>query len=249
MIVVRNISKKYKIGRQDFSLRTLREAVADTFVSRFQKSNFRKPTEFYSLKNISFKVGRGETVGIVGHNGAGKTTLLKILAQITFPTTGNADLYGRVGSLIEIGAGFHPELTGNENIFLNGSLLGMSHKEIRQKYDKIISFAEIEDFVTTPIKFYSSGMSVRLAFSIAAHFEPDILLLDEVLAVGDTNFQNKCVKKVDELAKKGHTILLVSHDTERILKHCRRTLWIEKGEIKMDAESSVVVKAFESSAH
>ncbi len=238
MIVVENISKKYKVSRQDLSLKTLRESVADVFVKKT------KEKEFYSLKDINLQVGKGETVGIIGHNGAGKTTLLKILSQITYPTVGNAFLYGRVGSLIEIGAGFHPELTGHENIFLYGSLLGMSHSEIKRKYERIIYFAEVEKFIKTPIKFYSSGMNIRLAFSIAAHFEPEILLLDEVLAVGDMNFQEKCVQKIDELANNGHTTLLVSHDMDRILKHCKRTIWLNKGELKMDGKSDEVVEAF-----
>ncbi len=244
MIVVNNISKKYTIGDQDLSLRTLRETIAAVF----SRSNVNSKSEFFSLKNVNFEIGKGETVGIIGANGAGKTTLLKILSQITFPTTGSASLYGRVGSLIEIGAGFHPELTGHENIFLNGSLLGMTHNEIRGKYHEIISFAEIEEFVKTPIKYYSNGMNIRLGFSIAAHFEPEIFLLDEVLAVGDINFQAKCVKKIDQLARSGHTILLVSHDTDRIQSNCERCIWLERGEVKMDGRSDIVVNEYNKSA-
>jgi lipopolysaccharide transport system ATP-binding protein len=189
--------------------------------------------EFWALKNVNFTVNKGEVVGIIGHNGAGKSTLLKILSQITPPTEGEITLTGRVGSLLEVGTGFHPELTGRENIFLNGAILGMSQKEIAGKFDQIVEFSGVEKFLDTPVKYYSSGMYVRLAFAVAAHMEPDILIIDEVLAVGDAEFQKKCLGKMDEITKKeGRTILFVSHNMPAIKSLCQKCIVLEAGMVK-----------------
>jgi len=178
--------------------------------------------DFWALRDVSFEVKRGEVLGIIGRNGAGKSTLLKILSRITEPTTGRARLRGRVASLLEVGTGFHPELTGRENIYLNGAVLGMSRADINRRFDEIVAFADVDDYLDTPVKRYSSGMHVRLAFAVAAHLEPDILVVDEVLAVGDAEFQKKCIGRMDAVAKDGRTVLLVSHDMRRVASLCRR---------------------------
>jgi lipopolysaccharide transport system ATP-binding protein len=202
--------------------------------------------EFWALKNVNFTINQGEIVGIIGHNGAGKSTLLKILSQITPPTEGEITLNGRVGSLLEVGTGFHPELTGRENIFLNGAILGMSRKEIAEKFDKIVEFSGVDKFLDTPVKYYSSGMYVRLAFSVAAHLEPDILIVDEVLAVGDTEFQKKCLGKMDEITQKdGRTVLFVSHNLTAIKQLCKRCILLEKGQVIMDGPTADVVGKYE----
>ncbi|MCM8784624.1 MAG: ABC transporter ATP-binding protein, partial [Candidatus Omnitrophica bacterium] len=206
-IKVENLSKKYKIGER-LPYKTIREEI----IKFFKKERKKNDQYIWALKNISFEINKGEVVGIIGPNGAGKTTLLKILSKITEPTDGYAEIYGKVGSLLEVGIGFHPELTGRENIYLNGAILGMRKTEIDKKFDEIVSFAEIEKFLDTPVKYYSSGMYVRLAFSVAAHLEPDILLVDEVLAVGDISFQKKSLGKMEGLTKEGRTILFVSHN-------------------------------------
>lgn len=246
MINVENISKKYRLGSHRASHTTLREAISGLTSRTFEKKE--KPKEFYALKDINFQVGEGETVGLIGRNGTGKTTLLKILSEITYPTTGHAELFGRVGSLLEVGAGFNNDLTGRENVFLNGAMLGMAHREIRKKFDDIIGFANLEKFVDVQVKHYSSGMFMRLAFAVAAHVEPEILLLDEVLAVGDFEFQKRCIEKIEQLARAGHTIILVSHDLARIEKHCQRAIWLEGGQIKMDDTADIVTKALINSA-
>lgn len=198
--------------------------------------------EFWALKDVSFEIKQGDRVGIIGRNGAGKTTLLKLLSRITEPTSGRITLRGRVASLLEVGTGFHPELTGRENIFLNGAILGMSKAEIRTKFDEIVDFAEIERFLDTPVKRYSSGMYVRLAFAVAAHLEPEILLVDEVLAVGDAAFQKKCLGKMEEVGKEGRTVLFVSHNMGAINQLCAKAIWLDKGYIRMQgAAESVVV--------
>lgn len=245
MISVKNISKKHSFGKRGFNATSLRETIANLSLKRRPKV---VEKEFYALKDVSFSVGRGETVGLIGCNGTGKTTLLKILSQITFPTGGRAELFGRVGSLLEVGAGFNYELTGRENVFLNGAMLGMPHRETHRKFDDIIAFANLEKFVDTPVKHYSSGMFMRLVFAVAAHVEPEILLLDEVLAVGDFEFQQRCAEKIEQLARSGHTILLVSHDLSRIEKHCTRAIWIEDGRIKMNDKAENVTKALVKSA-
>jgi lipopolysaccharide transport system ATP-binding protein len=211
-------------------------------------SAFRRPKDetFWALEGVSFEVREGEVLGLIGRNGAGKTTLLKILSRITKPTTGWAEIHGRVGSLLEVGTGFHPELTGRENTFLSGAILGMGKSEIKRKFDEIVAFAELEQFIDTPVKHYSSGMYVRLAFAVAAHLEPEILLVDEVLAVGDINFQKKCLGKMGDVAHVGRTIVFVSHQMAQIRRLCQRALWIEGGGISMDASSHEVVSAYES---
>jgi lipopolysaccharide transport system ATP-binding protein len=233
-----NLSKEYRIGRRE-RYRTLRDTLTDAMYAPFRRlrSAFDGSTvlnddvddRIWALKDVSFEVNRGEVVGIIGRNGAGKSTLLKILSRITEPTAGRAEIYGRVGSLLEVGTGFHPELTGRENIYLNGAILGMKRAEIRRKFDEIVAFAEVERFIDTPVKHYSSGMHVRLAFAVAAHLEPEILLVDEVLAVGDALFQKKCLGKMGDVAKQGRTILFVSHDMTAIQSLCTRTIRLESG--------------------
>jgi lipopolysaccharide transport system ATP-binding protein len=202
-----------------------------------------KRETFWALRDISLEIAQGEVVGIIGRNGAGKSTLLKILSRITEPTSGYADIYGRVGSLLEVGTGFHPELTGRENIFLNGAILGMSRRDIARQFDEIVAFAEVEKFVDTPVKHYSSGMYLRLAFAIAAHLEPDILLVDEVLAVGDLNFQKKCLGKMGEVAHHGRTVLFVSHNMGAIRSLCEKGVVLDKGKV---VESGSIGKAIET---
>jgi lipopolysaccharide transport system ATP-binding protein len=241
VISVENLSKLYKIGGPTERYSTLRDSLA-----RFAKSPFRRfsaaPTQdLWALKDVSFEVKQGDRIGIIGGNGAGKSTLLKLLSRITEPTEGRVRIKGRVASLLEVGTGFHPELTGRENIFLNGAILGMTKQDIKSKFDEIVDFAEIEKFLDTPVKRYSSGMYVRLAFSVAAHLEPDILLVDEVLAVGDVQFQKKCLGKMGSVAKEGRTVVFVSHNMGAVTNLCRRALLIKGGEIVEDATAQEVV--------
>ncbi|MEW5868463.1 MAG: ABC transporter ATP-binding protein [Chloroflexota bacterium] len=247
-IQVENLSKRYRIGKAqlpaDGKRSLLRKA---TTPFRYLASTLRSPAEdeiLWALKDISFEVRYGEVIGIIGRNGAGKSTLLKILSRITEPTSGHAMLNGRVGSLLEVGTGFHPELTGRENIYLNGAILGMQRKEIEQKFDEIVDFAEIEKFLDTPVKRYSSGMYVRLAFAVAAHLEPEILLVDEVLAVGDAVFQKKCIGKMDDVAKQGRTILFVSHNIAALLSLCPTSYLIHNGQIITNGETTKVVNRY-----
>ena len=231
-----NLSKQYRIGeaRGKVEYRTLRDLLT--------RGWRRKPTStIWALQDVSFEVPRGQVVGLIGHNGAGKSTLLKILARVTRPTRGYAELYGRVGSLLEVGTGFHPELTGRENIYLNGAILGMSKAEIDRKFDEIVAFAEVEQFIDTPVKFYSSGMYLRLAFAVAAHLEPEILLVDEVLAVGDAAFQRKCLGKMGDVAREGRTVIFVSHNMSAILHLTQRTLVLQKGRVVFDGPSADAV--------
>jgi len=211
-------------------------------------SAFRRPKDetFWALKDVSLEVREGEVLGLIGRNGAGKTTLLKILSRITRPTTGWAEIHGRVGSLLEVGTGFHPELTGRENTFLSGAILGMGKAEIIRKFDEIVAFAELEKFIDTPVKHYSSGMYVRLAFAVAAHLEPEILLVDEVLAVGDINFQKKCLGKMGDVARAGRTVVLVSHQLNQIRRLCHRVLWIDDGKVRQNGPAHEVLAAYES---
>ncbi|MDY6989595.1 MAG: ABC transporter ATP-binding protein [Thermodesulfobacteriota bacterium] len=235
-----HISKQYRIG-QSLKTTMLREAVVN-----FLKQPLRKvvvPT-IWALKDVSASVKEGEIVGIIGRNGAGKSTLLKILSKITYPTSGILDVKGRVASLLEVGTGFHEELTGKENIFLNGSILGMKKCEIGSKLDEIISFSGVETFIDTPIKRYSSGMRLRLGFAVAAHLSAEILLIDEVLAVGDAEFQKKCLKSMGELSGSGRTVLFVSHNMAAIENLCSRVVWIDRGEVRMDGGTAEVVKAY-----
>ncbi|MBN1877016.1 MAG: ABC transporter ATP-binding protein [Anaerolineae bacterium] len=233
-IRVENLGKMYRIGTEDRRPATFWQAARQLAASPFEylRRITRPPTEaetLWALKDVSFEVKRGEVVGIIGRNGAGKSTLLKILSRITEPTHGHAQIHGRVGSLLEVGTGFHPELTGRENIYLNGAILGMKRVEIDRKFDEIVAFAEIERFLDTPVKRYSSGMYVRLAFAVAAHLEPEILLVDEVLAVGDAEFQRKCLGKIGDISGEGRTVLLVSHNMTSIAKLCDIAIWVEKG--------------------
>jgi lipopolysaccharide transport system ATP-binding protein len=205
-----------------------------------------KDETFWALKDVSLEVKEGEVLGLIGRNGAGKTTLLKILSRITRPTSGWAEIHGRVGSLLEVGTGFHQELTGRENTFLSGAILGMGKAEIARKFDEIVAFAELEKFIDTPVKHYSSGMYVRLAFAVAAHLEPEILLVDEVLAVGDINFQKKCLGKMGDVARAGRTIVLVSHQLNQIRRLCHRVIWVDDGQVRRDGLTHEVVSAYES---
>ncbi len=202
----------------------------------------------WALKDVSFEVRQGEVVGIIGRNGAGKTTLLKILARVTKPTCGFADVRGRMGSLLEVGTGFHPELTGRENVFLSGAILGMSKAEIRRKFDEIVAFAEVEKFIDTPVKYYSIGMRMRLAFAVAAHLEPEILLVDEVLSVGDLEFQKKCLGKMGKVAEGGRTVLFVSHQMNQIRRLCQRAIWVEGGRIIADGPATPIINRYEAAS-
>lgn len=253
VIEVKNISKKYNINHERGGYVTLRDVITNIFKNPFiflktkTKEVLGIDTKeiFWALKDINFEVMKGEVIGIIGRNGAGKSTLLKILSQITPPTTGEIRINGTVGSLLEVGTGFHPELTGRENIFLNGAILGMKNKEIIKKFDEIVEFAGIDKFLDTPVKYYSSGMYVRLAFSVAAHMDTDILIIDEVLAVGDAEFQKKCMGKMEDITKKeGRTIIFVSHNSVAIKELCKKTIWIEKGQIKQISETDEVMNNY-----
>jgi len=200
--------------------------------------------ENWALKDVSFEAAEGETLGIIGNNGAGKSTLLKILSRITKPTSGNAIIRGRVGSLLEVGTGFHAELTGRENIFLNGAILGMKHSEIETRFDEIVEFSEVGEYLETPVKHYSSGMYMRLAFAVAAHLEPEVLIVDEVLAVGDVGFQRKCLNKMKDVGQSGRTVIFVSHDMQAVSRLCSRVLWIREGELFRDGESRAVISEY-----
>jgi lipopolysaccharide transport system ATP-binding protein len=234
LIRVENLGKRYRLG-EFVRYRTLREAIRRAAAAPARLWRGGSPGSpsgdrtVWALRNVSFEVNRGDVVGVIGRNGAGKSTLLKILTKITRPTEGRATIFGRVGSLLEVGTGFHPELTGRENVFLNGAILGMSRQEIRRKFDQIVDFAGVEEFLDTPVKRYSSGMQVRLAFAVAAHLEPEILLVDEVLAVGDVEFQKKCLGKMDDVAKGGRTILFVSHNMTAVSRLCRKVLVLSHG--------------------
>lgn len=251
IIQVEKLGKRYRIGTSGPRYGTLRDSLAAPF-KRFRRngnltSDVGPPTSgdtIWALKDVSFEVMPGEVVGIIGRNGAGKSTLLKILSRITEPTTGAVDIYGRVGSLLEVGTGFHPELTGRENILLNGSILGMKRTEIQSKFDEIVAFAEIEKFIDTPVKHYSSGMYVRLAFAVAAHLEPEILLVDEVLAVGDAAFQKKCLGKIGEVAGEGRTVLFVSHNMAAVRVLCTRGILLKEGTIAMIGQIGSVVDEY-----
>ena len=232
-IHVEDIGKMYRIGGQVVKYRTLRETISENLSSTFRHitTGTKAKEVIWALRHVDFEVHKGHVLGIVGRNGAGKSTLLKILARVTQPTEGFAEIHGRVGSLLEVGTGFHPELTGRENIFLNGAILGMKKNEIIKKFDEIISFAEVEKFIDTPVKRYSSGMYLRLAFAVAAHLEPEILVVDEVLAVGDAEFQRKCLGKMSDVAKEGRTVLFVSHNMSAILRLTEEAIVVEKGKI------------------
>ncbi len=250
VISVENLSKKYIIGHQKQERYTALRDVLTDGAKRFAHKlvhPFAAPKidptheEFWALKDVSFDIQQGDRVGIIGRNGAGKSTLLKILSRITEPTSGKVSIKGRVASLLEVGTGFHPELTGRENIFLNGAILGMSKVEIKSKFDEIVAFAEVEKFLDTPVKRYSSGMYVRLAFAVAAHLEPEILIVDEVLAVGDSNFQKKCLGKMEEVGKQGRTVLFVSHNMAMISNLCQKGIVLDAGNLSFQGEMSEAI--------
>lgn len=245
-IVVENLSKRYVVGHRTANGSRFKYVALRDVLSREAHNFIRKATdlvrgrpivqgdeieEFWALRDVNFEVKKGEVIGFIGRNGAGKSTLLKILSRITEPTHGRATLHGRVASLLEVGTGFHPELTGRENIFLNGAILGMSRKEIREKFDEIVAFAEVEQFLDMPVKHYSSGMYVRLAFAVAAHLEPEILIVDEVLAVGDAEFQKKCLGRIETLSRGGRTILFVSHNIPAVTALCQRAILLDRGAV------------------
>jgi len=243
-IEVNNLGKHYRLGGQDKVYSSLREDLVNAFKKPFQRNQDKGNDDFWALRDVSFNVERGEVLGIIGRNGAGKSTLLKILSRITKPTEGQAILHGRVGSLLEVGTGFHPELTGRENIFLSGSILGMTRIEIKKKFDEIVAFSELERFLDTPVKHYSSGMYVRLAFAVAAHLDPEILLIDEVLAVGDAEFQKKCLGKMGEVTKHGKTVLFVSHNMTSIQRLCNKACLLDKGLLSEFGETQQIISDY-----
>lgn len=244
-----NLGKEYRIGERERYL-ALRDVLARLvrppgwLLGKASASQNGDSTHFWALRDASFEIREGEVVGLVGRNGAGKSTLLKILARVTKPTLGFAAIHGRIGSLLEVGTGFHPELTGRENVFLSGAILGMRKAEIQSKFDEIVAFAEVERFIDTPTKHYSSGMYLRLAFAVAAHLDPEIMIVDEVLAVGDQRFQDKCLKKMGEVRQQGRTILFVSHSMPAIQRLCTRVLLVEQGRIKKDADPASVIAEY-----
>jgi len=240
-ISARQVSKAYTIAHNTERPTTMGEALMHRIKKPVQRAQ--KET-FWALKDVSFEVNQGEIVGIIGYNGAGKSTLLKILSEITEPTAGKIDVYGRIGSLLEVGTGFHPELTGRENIYLNGAILGMRRREINQQFDAIVEFAEVEQFLDTPVKRYSSGMYVRLAFAVAAHLNPEILVVDEVLAVGDANFQKKCLGKMGDVARSGRTVLFVSHNMNAVNQLCSRAILLAEGKIVRDGAVADIVSQY-----
>jgi lipopolysaccharide transport system ATP-binding protein len=253
-IRVQQLGKEYRIGRRE-PRRTLRESIAEgvarpfralggMLATRGSSASAGDPTYIWALKDVSFEISRGEVVGIIGRNGSGKSTLLKILSRITEPTQGEAEIHGRVASLLEVGTGFHPELTGRENVYLNGAILGMKRTEIARRFDEIVGFAEVETFLDTPVKHYSSGMYLRLAFAVAAHLEPEILLVDEVLAVGDAAFQRKCLDRVGSVAREGRTVLLVSHNAAAVRAICQRGILLQAGRVAFDGPADEALAAY-----
>ena len=246
VIHVEGLGKRYRVGERERYF-ALRDVLTRAFTAPFRKNGARRSKDYiWALKDVSFDVQQGEVVGLIGRNGAGKTTLLKLLSRITRPTTGFAEIRGRVGSLLEVGTGFHPELTGRENIYLSGAILGMSRKEIDRKMEAIVAFAEVERFLSSPLKFYSTGMQMRLAFAVAAHLEPEILLVDEVLAVGDLEFQKKCLGKMQEVSRSGRTIVFVSHQMNQIRRLCERVFWVDGGMIRLVGPTGKVIAAYEA---
>ncbi len=249
IVTVENLSKRYQIPTRRVTYETLRDRIAQSFRAPFnfgreRDNDERRGRTFWALRDVNFEVKPGEVVGVIGRNGAGKSTLLKVLSRITEPTVGRVRLYGRVGSLLEVGTGFHPELTGRENVYLNGAILGMRRTEINQRFDEIVSFAEIDDFLDMPVKHYSSGMYMRLAFAVAAHLEPEILIIDEVLAVGDARFQAKCINKMEDAGQHGRTVVFVSHNMSAVTRLCPRTILLEGGQVLRDGPSHEVVSAY-----
>lgn len=251
-IKVVGLGKRYRISHRHARYRTLRDSIADAAslslralggLTRAHRASS-VDEDFWALKDVSFEIKRGDIVGVIGRNGAGKSTLLKVLSRITEPTEGYAEIYGRVSSLLEVGTGFHPELTGRENVYLNGAILGMMRAEVDRKFDEIVAFAEVEKFIDTPVKHYSSGMYLRLAFGVAAHLEPEILILDEVLAVGDAQFQKKCLGKIEDVSSKGRTVLVVSHNMSTVTQLCKSAIWLSGGELKMMGSAEQIASKY-----
>jgi ABC-type polysaccharide/polyol phosphate transport system ATPase subunit len=248
VIHVEGLGKRYRIGERERYF-ALRDVLARALSTPFSNTGPKRQVDYiWALKDVSLDVQQGEVVGLIGRNGAGKTTLLKLLSRITRPTTGFAEIRGRVGSLLEVGTGFHPELTGRENVYLSGAILGMSRREIDRKMDAIVAFAEVERFLSSPLKFYSTGMQMRLAFAVAAHLEPEILLVDEVLAVGDLEFQKKCLGKMQEVSRSGRTIVFVSHQMGQMRRLCGRVLWIDGGQIREQGLAGEIIANYESAS-
>jgi lipopolysaccharide transport system ATP-binding protein len=249
-VSARHLSKQFRIGEWEAPYKTLRESLvnmASAPLRLFRRGESRRrsePETFWALRDVSFDVRAGEVVGIIGRNGAGKSTLLKILSRITEPTSGEAAIHGRVASLLEVGVGFHGELTGRENLYLNGAILGMRKTEIDAKFDEIVAFAEVEKFIDTSVKHYSTGMYLRLAFAVAAHLEPEILIVDEVLAVGDANFQRKCLSKMEDVGQRGRTVLFVSHNMPAVTRLCKRVILLDEGSVLQDGPAPQVVGAY-----
>ena len=248
IVRVEDLSKQYVLGSRESAYATLRESVVEAVRTPFQRlrgdNGTRKRETIWALRNVNFEVAHGEVLGVIGRNGAGKSTLLKILSRITQPTTGRVELFGRVASLLEVGTGFHPELTGRENIYLNGAVLGMKRAEMDRKFDQIVEFSELENFLDTPVKRYSSGMYMRLAFAVASHLEPEILVVDEVLAVGDAQFQKRCLGKMRNVASQGRTVLFVSHNLNAVQSLCQRAIWLDEGKVIRDGPVSSVINEY-----
>src|ERR1017187_2402051 len=243
-IRAQDLSKRYKMGQNAPSYRTLRDTLCGAgraALTRVRRSRDERERTFWALSNVSFEINNGEAIGIIGRNGAGKSTLLKILSRITEPSSGWAEIRGRVGSLLEVGTGFHPELTGGENIYLNGAILGMRRAEIGRKFDEIVAFAELDRFINTAVKHYSNGMYTRLAFAVAAHLDPEILMVDEVLAVGDAAFQKRCLGKMADVSQKGRTVVFVSHNMTALRSLCTRAVWLNEGKVMEDGPAGAVV--------
>src|SRR5271170_3183909 len=248
VIHVEGLGKRYRVGERERYF-ALRDVISRALRAPFRRNGPRASKDFlWALRDVSLDVTQGEVVGLIGRNGAGKTTLLKVLARITRPTAGFAEVHGRVGSLLEVGTGFHPELTGRENVYLSGAILGMKKDEIVRKFDEIVDFAGIERYIDTPLKHFSTGMQMRLAFAVAAHLEPEILLVDEVLAVGDLEFQKKCLGKMQEVSKSGRTIVFVSHQMNQIRRLCQRVLWVEAGLIHKAGPSGLILGEYEAAS-
>src|ERR1700739_154942 len=246
---IENIGKRYVIGRQQPNGDGMRHVIENAMrapLAWLHSRQQQKPgqVDFWALRHVSFEVKHGEVIGIIGRNGAGKSTLLKLLSRITVPTEGRIRINGRVASLLEVGTGFHPELTGRENVFLNGAILGMTRAETMRKFDEIVAFSEIEEFLDTPVKRYSSGMYVRLAFAVAAHLDPEILICDEVLSVGDVAFKKKCLAKIKNFVQSGKTVLFVSHSLEAVRNLCQRSIWLKDGRVQKDGETEEVLDGY-----
>lgn len=251
IIKVKGISKRFRIQpRESPSVRyeTLRESIVKTLRSPFGGRNGNRDNMIWALKDASFEVVPGEVFGVIGPNGAGKSTLLKVLSRIIEPTSGRVELYGRVASLLEVGTGFHPDLSGRENVYLNGAILGMKRREIDARFEEMVAFAEVEKFIDTAVKHYSSGMYLRLAFAVAAHLDPEVLIVDEVLAVGDASFQRKCLGKMDDVTRNGRTVLLVTHSLGMVTQHCQRAILLDGGQIIARGAAADVVQHYQSRA-